>query len=113
MAGLRGLVDKAKNAFRRRGGTQASKEDAQELKDIQAGGGTTTDKAKEAAEALKQPGAKGPEQQSERSGGSDELVVPGRRRTWSGGRPLIQPLLGHRDRGRSSRREPRRAIPLE
>jgi hypothetical protein len=62
MAGLSGLVDKAKNVFQRRGGTEAAKQDVQELKDIQAGGGTTTDKAKEAAEALKDPGAKGPEQ---------------------------------------------------
>jgi hypothetical protein len=59
MAGLSGLVDKA---FQRRGGSQAAKEDVQELKDVQAGGGTTTDKAKEAGEALKDPGAKGPEQ---------------------------------------------------
>jgi hypothetical protein len=62
MAGLSGLVDKAKNAFQRRGGTQAAKEDVQELKDVQADGGTETDKAKEAGEALKDPGAKGPEQ---------------------------------------------------
>jgi hypothetical protein len=62
MAGLSGLVDKVKNAFQRRGGTDAAKEDVQELKDIQADGATTTDKAKEAGEALKDPGAKGPEQ---------------------------------------------------
>jgi hypothetical protein len=62
MAGLSGLVDKAKEAFQRRGGSQAAKEDLQELKDIQAGGGSTKDKAKAAGEALKEPGAKGPEQ---------------------------------------------------
>jgi hypothetical protein len=62
MAGLSGLVDKAKGVFQKRGGTEAAKEDAQELKDVQAGGGGTTDKAKEAGEALKDPGAKGPDQ---------------------------------------------------
>jgi hypothetical protein len=62
MAGLSGLVDRAKGVFQKRGGSQAAKEDLQELKDIQAGGGSTTDKAKAAAEALKDPGAKRPEQ---------------------------------------------------
>jgi hypothetical protein len=61
MAGLSDLVNKAKGAFQKRGGSQAAKEDAQELKDVQAGGGGTTDKAKEAGEALKDPGAQGPE----------------------------------------------------
>jgi len=62
MAGFSRFVDKAKDAYQRRGGSQAAKEDLQELKDIKASGGTTTDKAKKAAEALKDPGAKGPGQ---------------------------------------------------
>jgi len=62
MAGLSDLVNKAKSAFQKRGGTQAAQEDAQELKDVQAGGGSTTDKGKEAGEAVKDPGARGPEQ---------------------------------------------------
>jgi hypothetical protein len=55
------LLNKAKGVFQKRGGTEAAKADAQELKDIQAGEGSTTDKLKDAAEALKDPGAKGPE----------------------------------------------------
>jgi hypothetical protein len=60
--GLSDLFNKAKGAFQKRGGTEAAKADAQELKDIHASEGSTTDKAKEAAEALKDPGAKGPGQ---------------------------------------------------
>jgi hypothetical protein len=62
MAGFSGFANKAKDVFQRRGGTQAAKEDLQELKEVKAGGGTMTDKAKKAAEALKDPGAKGPGQ---------------------------------------------------
>ena len=54
------LLNKAKGAFQKRGGTEAAKADAQELKDIRAGEGSTSDKVKAAAEALKDPGAKGP-----------------------------------------------------
>jgi hypothetical protein len=61
MAGLSGLADKAKAMFTRRGGTEAAKEDAQEMKDIHQSEGSTTDKAKEAGEALKDPGAPGGE----------------------------------------------------
>jgi hypothetical protein len=60
MAGLSGLVDRAKSMFSKRGGTDAAKADAQELKDIHQGEGSTTDKAKSGGEALKDPGAKGP-----------------------------------------------------
>jgi hypothetical protein len=60
MAGLSDLVNKAKAMFNKRGGTEAAKADAQELKDIHAGEGTTSDKVKAAGEALKDPGAKGP-----------------------------------------------------
>ena len=60
--GLSDLVNKGKGAFQKRGGTEAAKADAQELKDIYAGKGSMTDKAKEAVEALKDPGAKGPGQ---------------------------------------------------
>jgi hypothetical protein len=51
------LIDKAKSIFTQRGGAQAAKEDAEELKDIAKGQGSTTDKAKEAFEAVKEPGA--------------------------------------------------------
>jgi hypothetical protein len=51
------LIDKAKSIFTQRGGAQAAKEDAEALKDIAQGPGSTTDKAKEAFEAVKEPGA--------------------------------------------------------
>jgi hypothetical protein len=61
MAGLSSLAEKAREMFNKRGGTQAAKEDLQELKDIHAGEGSLSDKAKEAVDALKDPGTKGPD----------------------------------------------------
>jgi len=58
---LGNLFKKAKVVYDKRGGSSAAKGDMQELKDIQAGEGTTSDKLKRAADALKEPGAKGPE----------------------------------------------------
>jgi hypothetical protein len=57
--GFKDLTDKAKQMVDRRGGTDAAKEDAEELKDIASGDGGMTDKGKQAAEALKEPGAGG------------------------------------------------------
>ena len=54
-----GLMDKAKAIFNQRGGAQAAKEDAHELKDVAQGPGSTADKAKEGYEAVKDPGAPG------------------------------------------------------
>ena len=60
---LSSLTNRAKGLFKQRGGSQALKEDAQELKDIARGEGSTSDKAKEAFEAIKEPGKPGePEQ---------------------------------------------------
>jgi alcohol dehydrogenase class IV len=42
-----------------RGGVDSLEEDAEELKDIATGGGSVADKAKAAAEAIKDPGAPG------------------------------------------------------
>jgi hypothetical protein len=53
------LMTKAKELFTRRGGVEAAKEDAQELKDIATGEGTMKEKATEAVEAIKEPGAPG------------------------------------------------------
>ena len=53
------LADQAKKLIDERGGMDALKEDAEELKDIAQGGGSLTDKAKAAAEAIQDPGAKG------------------------------------------------------
>ena len=61
MAGLSSLADKAREMFNKRGGTDAAKGDLQELKDIQAGEGSLSDKAKAAVDALKDPGAQGPD----------------------------------------------------
>ena len=61
MAGLSSLADKAREMFNKRGGTDAAKEDLQELKDIHAGEGSLSDKAKSAVDALKDPGAQGPD----------------------------------------------------
>ena len=56
---LNDQVNRAKQVVDKRGGTDALKEDAQELKDIASGKGSAQDKAKRAADALKDPGAPG------------------------------------------------------
>jgi hypothetical protein len=61
MAGLSRLADKAREIFNQRGGTEAAKGDLEELKDIHARGGSMSDKAKAAVDALKEPGMKGPD----------------------------------------------------
>jgi hypothetical protein len=53
------LANKAKETIDKRGGSDALKADADELKRIAKGEGSLTDKAKAAAAALKDPGAKG------------------------------------------------------
>ena len=59
MVNFRSLADRAKKVVDKRGGTDALKEDAEELKDIATGKGSASDKAKAAAEALKDPGKPG------------------------------------------------------
>jgi hypothetical protein len=54
------LVDEAKELVEERGGVDSLKADAEELKDIATGDGNVADKAKEAVEAIKDPGAQGP-----------------------------------------------------
>jgi hypothetical protein len=63
--GLSDLLDRAKGIVQKRGGTDALKEDAQELKDVAKSDASTTDKGKEGVEAVKDPGAKGPEEQQQ------------------------------------------------
>jgi hypothetical protein len=70
MAGLSSLTEKAKALFHKRGGMDAAKGDMQELKDIHAGEGSMSDKAKAAVDALKDPGAKGPDR-AESPGAAD------------------------------------------
>jgi general stress protein YciG len=58
---LKALQRKAKQMIDKRGGADSLKEDAEELRDIAKGPGGAADKAKRAAEALKDPGAAGPD----------------------------------------------------
>jgi hypothetical protein len=51
------IVGKAKKAIDDRGGVEALKGDAQELKGVAKGRGSLADKAKKAASVLKEPGA--------------------------------------------------------
>jgi hypothetical protein len=53
------LADRAKTIFEKRGGSAAAKEDLAELKDIAGRDESLGERAKEAAAALKDPGAPG------------------------------------------------------
>jgi hypothetical protein len=53
------LADQAKKLIDKRGGMKSVQEDAKELKDIAGEKGSITNRAREAAEALKDPGAPG------------------------------------------------------
>jgi hypothetical protein len=69
MVNLRRITDQAKKLVEKRGGTDALKEDAEELKDIAKGEGSLKDKAKAAGEAIKEPGDQGPEKGDEKQAG--------------------------------------------
>jgi hypothetical protein len=58
---LKTLQSRAKQLIDRRGGRESLKADVAELKDIAKGPGSVADKAKRAGDALKDPGAKGPD----------------------------------------------------
>jgi len=58
---LKSLFNKGKKIVDERGGVDSLKEDAAELKGIAKGKGSLTDKAKDAAAAIKKPGAPGEE----------------------------------------------------
>jgi hypothetical protein len=58
---LKNLFNKGKKIVDERGGVDSLKEDAEELKDIATSKGSLADKAKEAATAVKDPGAPGGE----------------------------------------------------
>jgi hypothetical protein len=55
---LKKLADKAKKTIDDRGGMDSLKADAEELKKVAKGEGSLKDKAKQAAKAIKEPGAK-------------------------------------------------------
>ena len=59
--GLRDLFSRAKKKVDERGGAESLKQDADELRDIARGEGSAADKAREAADAVKDPGAPGGE----------------------------------------------------
>ena len=56
---LKSLFRKGKKTVEERGGTESLKADAGELKDVGASDESVTDKAKDAAEAIKEPGSPG------------------------------------------------------
>jgi hypothetical protein len=55
---LKKLAAKAKKTIDERGGVESLKADAEELKKVAKGKGSLGDKAKRAAKAIKEPGAK-------------------------------------------------------
>jgi hypothetical protein len=62
---LKRIAEKARQQVDKRGGTEALKEDAEQLKKIAKSEGSLRDKAKAAGEALKEPGAR----ESDKPGG--------------------------------------------
>ena len=56
---FKNLTDKAKDMFAKRGGAEAAKDDLDELKDVAGKDESLADTARDAAEALKDPGAPG------------------------------------------------------
>jgi hypothetical protein len=64
--GLGDLVNKAKKVIEDRGGVEALKEDAMEVKDDLSREGSLTDKAKNVAKDVKEPGAPGSSRPSSR-----------------------------------------------
>jgi hypothetical protein len=61
MVNLRRLTDRAKDAVEKRGGTDALKDDMQELRTIAKSKGSLKEKAQAAKDALKDPGQRGAE----------------------------------------------------
>jgi hypothetical protein len=66
------LLTRAKELFTRRGGTEAAKQDAQEVKDVAQSDASMGDKAKASAEAIKDPGAPGEPGQAAEPGRTGE-----------------------------------------
>jgi hypothetical protein len=70
------MADKAKQTFQQRGGSKAAKEDAEELRNIAQGQGSITDKAKQAAAAIREPGAHQPDSPDAQSQGGGGVQQP-------------------------------------
>lgn len=71
---LKGLFNKAKKTVDDRGGVESLKADAEELKTVATGKGSLTDKAKDAAAAIKDPGAPGGEENHKPAAHGDPLA---------------------------------------
>ena len=59
MVNFKKLTERAKDVVEKRGGVDSVKEDAEELRGVAKDKGSLKDKAKAAAEAVKEPGAPG------------------------------------------------------
>jgi hypothetical protein len=70
------MADKAKQVFQQRGGSKAAKEDAEELRNVAQGQGSIADKAKDAAEAIREPGAHHPDSPDAQARGESEAQQP-------------------------------------
>jgi hypothetical protein len=84
---LGSLTSRAKELFTRRGGSEAAKEDVEELKDIARSDASMGDKAKQGFEAIKDPGAPG----EERRPGGEEPRPGGEERPLGGEEPRPRP----------------------
>jgi len=84
------LADKAKHAIDKRGGVDSLKADAEELKKVAKGEGSLTDKAKAAAAALKDPGARGEGDKRDHKGRPEEEMHPAK----GAGHPSDTPRKG-------------------
>ena len=73
---FKNLQRKAMELINKRGGTESAKQDAEELRDIATGPGSLGDKAKAAADALKDPGAPGPDRPAGATPGAPSAAEP-------------------------------------
>jgi hypothetical protein len=78
MVNFRKLTEKAKEIVDKRGGTDSLKEDAGELREIAKEKGSLKDKARAAADALKDPGAPGGDKPPRQDAGSRPARGAGR-----------------------------------
>src|SRR5437764_13736380 len=78
-------ADRARDVIQKRGGTESLEEDAEELRGIARGPGSLSEKAREAAEAMKEPGARRQQGMGGEPGAGREPGVGGEPR--AGGEP--------------------------
>jgi hypothetical protein len=76
MVNLRRLTERAKKVVEKRGGVGSLKEDAEEVRDIAKSEGSLKDKARAAGEAIKDPGAQGPDRPARRGRGQAPGAPP-------------------------------------